>query len=104
MRVPLISDGVYVHLFPPQDDPGSFEVLENFVLSKLRQAAELQKRTRQERDDDKKDASAAPSTFSCFPSAAGVAVPPTEPPSSKQVPGVDAIDCMSQTAFVPFDV
>lgn len=67
-----------------QDDPGSFEVLESFVLSKLRQAAELQKRTQRERDDDKEGASAAPSTFSCFPSAAGVSVPSTEPPSSKQ--------------------
>lgn len=102
MRVPLVSDVVHPYLLPPQDDPGSFEVLESFVLSKLRQAAELQKRTRQERDDDKEGASAAPSTFSCFPSAAGVAVPPMEPPSSKQVPGVDAIDCVSQTASVPF--
>lgn len=70
-----------------QDAPGSFEVLESFVLSKLRQAAELQKRTQQEQEDDKDDkegGSATPSTFSCFPSAARVAVPPVEPPSSKQ--------------------
>lgn len=90
---------IIFNLFPPQDDPGSFEVLESFVLSKLRQAAELQKRTQRERNDDKEGASAAPSTFSCFPVAAGVAVPPTEPPPSKQVPGVDAMcDCTSQTA------
>lgn len=77
-------------LFPRQDAPGSFEVLESFVLSKLRQAAELQKRTQQEQEDDKDDkegGSATPSTFSCFPSAARVAVPPVEPPSSKQVLG-----------------
>lgn len=69
------------------------------MLSKLRQAAELQKRTQQEREDEKEGASPSPSTFSCFPSAAGVTVPLVEPPSSKQVPEVDAIDWLFVTGL-----
>lgn len=72
-------------LLPLQDAPGSFEVLENFVLSKLRQAAEQQKRTKREHEDDEEGGSATPSTFPAFPSAGRVAGPPMEPPSSTQV-------------------